>query len=138
MKNSYKLLNINLDGLQLPTVMPNIYEIKNIEAIFNLCDPYNLMDLIFKKRKISGNLLLSTQYNSHIFTQVENLEVCKQIIIILDFKSSFKVINILYVKRILQFYNLLLKKYPGIQFALTCSSENMNHYKSIINSIYFS
>ena len=119
MKSTYKLLNIYLDGQPLPAQIPKMLNAAEMPEYYELEEEMNIFDFPICRRKISGMKLLTYQSETEIYKEIKTLPDCKELIIILDYKSTSKSAHELYLKRILQAVYLITKCHPDLTVTFT-------------------
>lgn len=135
-KPSYKLLGIYLDRRNLPECKPTITECLFFDDIQCITESYSLFELASKTRKVFGSELLSYESFLDITKQIDNIKGCEQIVIVLDFISRGLVANKLYMRRLLQLFQLLTEKYSAIEFSFACKPEGIVMYTNILQMVY--
>ena len=118
MKSTYDLLGIHLDGVALPSDLPEIVSTCETAYLLDLRNDRSLFDYPICKRRISGNVLLSLSTFDDVDSWLENIDACKEIIVTLDYNSRSKTAVQLYRTRVLQAISALSAKYPTIAFSI--------------------
>lgn len=136
MKRSYKLLGIYLDRREIPKHMPLIKEQTSSAPVQRVTEPDTLFDFALKTRRLSGSELLTYECFSDITKCIDQLEHCIRVVIVLDFVSSTRIANILYMKRLFQLLQLLKENYPNIDFSFSCDCGRKSGYTRTLQLIY--
>ena len=117
MKSTYKLLSIQLDGLPLPSCPPKI---------------------IFSIRRVNCSSLLKTNSFSEIDAVVSKVPECTKLILVADECWYAKVMNELYIRRVLQVYAYLDKKCPNLQLEIYVPKDSTQKLFPILKQMKFS
>lgn len=138
MKSTYKLLSIQLDGLPLPSCPPKIIFSLDLNSIEDLNTSFNLFDYDHCIRRVNCSSLLKTNSFSEIDAVVSKVPECTKLILVADECWYAKVMNELYIRRVLQVYAYLDKKCPNLQLEIYVPKDSTQKLFPILKQMKFS
>ena len=116
MKKTYRIFSTYLDNKAAYKEIPDFYVDEN-EPLYEVGQPYNLMDVIFGyKRVIDADLLITVESETDLINLFYN-NSCNLILIKTDvLYKKHSIIYSFYKKRILQAIGVLLLYFPDYSF----------------------
>lgn len=118
MKNSYKLLNLYLDGIKVDKQMIDFQSDVDHSEVPNITEKRNLFDNPVFRRKICGLDLLKFDSSSKLREYTKVLQGCQELIIILDYHISIPIVQKFFIKRVMQASELLKEWYPLLKIMI--------------------
>lgn len=115
MKSTYLLVGAYLDGLDIAVNIPLASNIDDYTQWNDVSVEYNLFDYPVCNRRISVMELLDCIDKQEMEKFIGVLDVCSQLVVVVDCISSGDIVRNFLIRRILQLIKLIQNMYPKLK-----------------------
>ena len=136
MKSTYKIFGIYLDGANIPVVPPDINLFNQQKQVQSIKTIYNIIDIAQQHRYVSGSELLTFECYSDVSKCVKNLIGFTDLVVVLDFISKSVTLNVLYLKRLMQLYSVLIAEYENFSITFACVNNRIKIVSDTLQLLY--
>lgn len=129
MKSTYLLIGTYLDGLNIAVNIPLACNIDDYDFWNDISMDYNLFDYPVCNRRISAMELLDCTDKQELEKRICILDICSQLVVVVDCISSGDIVREFVIKRILQLIGLIKNMYPKLK--IIAVAENQQIYAEL-------
>lgn len=129
MKSTYLLIGAYLDGLDIAVNIPLTRNIDDYTQWNDISVEYNLFDSPVCNRRISAMELLDCIDKQEMEKLTGILDICSQLVVVIDCISSGDIVRNFLIRRMLQIIRLIQNMYPRLK--IIAVAENKKIYAEL-------
>ncbi len=120
----------------LPDTAPAIVDATKYDEFDDICSERTLLDYPVCIRKTSAMFLLGQQSFKQIEMMIERIDCRMTLVVLLDYHVNSAVANQLFIKRMLQMIEMIVKRFPQASIVSAAPVSERNYYGMLISDVF--